>query len=302
MESYLSEETLWASGLASRLRLIQANFADDPPATRHNYITEEIERALKNVVSSKKKIYLNALAERFPSWQAGQPAPVPENKTDAAPETPESLLVRLMEAAQGLSPEMREDFSKRLQQAGLGSRSQGSAEVNLPPELQKKLGMAADRPLNVERAVRLLAAMSDLVLALDQLVWTLWKQLAPRSNIRKEIELTKLAGPYLGGDTEVSTQQMVQALERTRRLIAGLIGAVGRAGSSYAKKHVSRFAPEEIKILAEMEKGWAGIEQKCWRKYEELYKDHASEPAIENEIQETIAKSAENLILGRSAN
>src|SRR6266705_3536082 len=75
MESYLSEESLWASGLASRLRLIQTNFADDSPATRQNYIAEEIDRALKAVVPSKRKSYLGALAERFPAWQAGPPAP-----------------------------------------------------------------------------------------------------------------------------------------------------------------------------------------------------------------------------------
>src|SRR5712664_1432693 len=270
MESYLSEESLWASGLASRLRLIQTNFADDAVATRQNYIAEEIDRALKAVVPSKRKSYLGALAERFPAWQISPPAPVGDPKTAAAPVTPEVLLARLIELAPGLAPETREDYANKLQQAGLGGK---------PP-----------------------AAMCDLVLALDQLVWALWKQIAPRTNIRKEADFARLAGPYLSGDQEVSTQQVVQVLERTRRLIAGLIGAVGRAGSSYAKKHVARFAPEEIKILAEMEKTvWVGLEQTCWRKYEQLYREHGTEPAIENEIQETIAKTAENLITGRAA-
>src|SRR5437016_5732346 len=49
MESYLSEEALWAGGLASRLRLIQANFADDSSSIRQGYIIEEIERAIKPV-------------------------------------------------------------------------------------------------------------------------------------------------------------------------------------------------------------------------------------------------------------
>ncbi len=46
---------------------------------------------------------------------------------------------------------------------------------------------------------------------------------------------------------------------------------------------------------------WVGLEQTCWRKYEQLYREHGTEPAIENEIQETIAKTAENLITGRAA-
>ena len=62
MESYLSEEALWASGLASRLRLIQANFADDPSAVRQGYITEEIERAIKPISPTRR--YLPKLLPR----------------------------------------------------------------------------------------------------------------------------------------------------------------------------------------------------------------------------------------------
>src|SRR6266436_5257195 len=54
MEAHFTEESVWASGLAARLRLIQATFADDAAETRQNYITEEIERALKDVVPSKR--------------------------------------------------------------------------------------------------------------------------------------------------------------------------------------------------------------------------------------------------------
>ena len=70
MESHLSEEALWASGLASRLRLIQANFADDPSSVRQGYLLEEIERALKPVSPTRRKNYLDSLAERFPARQS----------------------------------------------------------------------------------------------------------------------------------------------------------------------------------------------------------------------------------------
>ena len=46
MESYLAEEALWANGLAARLRLVQANFADDQASSRQAYIAEEMERGL----------------------------------------------------------------------------------------------------------------------------------------------------------------------------------------------------------------------------------------------------------------
>ena len=302
MESYLAEEASWASGLASRLRLVQANFADDQAAARQAYIAEEVERGLKGVAPSKRKAYLNALAVQFPAWQSASRTSAPAGQKDLTPESPESLLHRLVEVSAQLPPERKKELARELQKAGWLAPEQATPTLELPVELQKKLGMGPGQALNLERAVRLAAALSEMVLALDQLVWALWRQLAARSGIRKEAELVKLMGPYLGGDPEVSTQQITQSLEKTRRLIAGLLGAIGRAGATYARSHAARFAPEVIEDWARMEKRWSeGLEQVCWRKYVEQAKEYATEPAIENEIQEGIAKSAENLVMGRSA-
>jgi hypothetical protein len=300
MESYLSEEALWASGLASRLRLIQANFADDPSSVRHGYITEEIERALKPVSPTRRKIYLDSLAERFPAWDGVRSAPRSDVKVGAAPLTAEELVGRLIELAPALSPEARAAFAGQLQAAGLSIKESASAFLELPPELQKKLGIAPGKPLQLERAVKLLVMTADFVLALDQLAWAVWKQLAPKTAIRKEAEFGRLAGSYLAGDTEVSTAQLAQPVEKTRRLVAGLLGAVGRAGSTYAKKYAAHLSPEVIEDWAKMEKKWnESIESACWRKFVLQAAEHGTEPAIEREIQEAIAKAAENLILGR---
>lgn len=302
MESYLSEEALWASGLASRLRLIQANFADDPASVRQGYVIEEIERALKPVSPTRRKVYLDALAERFPAWEGSRSAARGEPTTRGALLTPEEMVAGLIELSPTLSTEARASFASQLQAAGLCVKETASAAIELPPELQKKLGLSPGKPLQVERAAKLLVITTDLALALDQLAWALWKQLAPKSAIRKESEFNRLAGAYLAGDAEVSTAQLSQPVEKTRRLIAGLLGAVGRAGSSYAKKYVARLSPEVIEDWAKMEKKWnESIESVCWRKFVQQAKEHASEPAIEHEIQEGIAKAAENLILGRIA-
>ena len=144
------------------------------------------------------------------------------------------------------------------------------------------MGIPPGTPLSPERSIKLLGGLTDVVLALDALVWTLWRQIAPKSNIRREAELAKLAGPYLSGDPEVSTQLLSQPLEKTRKLIAGMIGAMGRASSTYAKKHTSRFAPEVIEDWAKMEKKWSeSLEQAAWRKYTQHAKEHGTEPAID---------------------
>ena len=71
----MSEDAEWASGLSGQLRLIQASFADDDAAMRQQYLSEEIARAIKSVPPSKRRTYLQTLAERFPAWEG---APVPQ--------------------------------------------------------------------------------------------------------------------------------------------------------------------------------------------------------------------------------
>jgi len=288
--------------MAARLRLIQASFADEPAESRRHFLGEELERALKQVATSQRPSYLAALAERFPAWQATRPAEAMEGPVTAVPETPQDLLARLLELAPTLPPESRLEFSRKLQAAGFAVQVPAEGLTAVPAELLKRFGLGPSQAVQPERALKMLAGLVDLVLALDQLVWTLWKQLAPRSNYRKEAEFAKLAGPYLAGDPEVPTQLVAQPLEKTRRLIAALLGAVGRAGSAYARKHASFFAPDTIEGWAQMEKKWSeSLESVCWRKYCEQYKEHAADPILENEIQEAVAKAAENLILGRGA-
>jgi hypothetical protein len=308
MDSYLTEEALWASGLASRLKLLQANFADDAPAARQTYITEEIDRALKNVVPARRKLYLEALAERFPAWQSGQTVPIAPTPLSAAPEAPSELLARFIQVVADLPPETQAEFVRKLREAGIVPESGPAATIELAPEAQKKVGLPPGTPLHIERAVKLLVVESEAMLALDQLAWTLWKQLASRSTIRKDAELIKLSGQYLAGDAEVSTQQLIQALEKTRRLIAGLMGAVGRAGNTYAKKTIARLSPEAIEDLARLELTGGGmvvkltqsVESTAWRIFQRLAKEHLSEPAIENGIQEAMVKVAEDLMTGRA--
>jgi len=147
---------LWASGLSSRLRLIQANFADDPPTVRQGYILEEIERALKPVSPTRRKLYLDSLAERFPAWEGVRSTPNSDTKIGAAPLTPEELVSRLVELAPKLSLEARTSFAQQLQAVGLSIKESVGSTMELPPELQKKLNMPPGKPLQIERAVKLL--------------------------------------------------------------------------------------------------------------------------------------------------
>jgi hypothetical protein len=301
MESHLAEDSLWANALAARLRVLQANFADDDPATRQGYLVEEIERALKGCVPEKRKALLDALTVQFPAWQDSAPTAKTDAAAPAPPLTPELLLDRLLEAVPSLTPAQRADVVGKLKDAGLVAREQAGGELEIPAELRKRLGLSEDRAANPGHAVKLLAMLLDMVLTMDQLVWTLWKQLAAKSIIRREADLGKLSGEYLAGNNEVSTAQVSQGLERTRKMIAGLLGAVGRAGTTYAREQARLFDPSAIEADARSEKKWnESLEYACWRKYVQLRKEYGAEPVIEKGIQEAIAKATENLIMGRS--
>src|SRR4051812_16290072 len=297
MESNLSEESLWASRLASRLRLIIASCAEDTSSTRKTFLLEEIDRELKQVPPTRRKAYLDSLAERFPSWDGMRSTAASHVTTGgAAPLTPEDLVAQLVRVAPTLSPEARADFAKQLQVVGLSIKESANSFFELPPDLQKKLGLPPGKPLQLERALKMLIVSAEFALALDQVAWAIWKQIGSKSAIRKETEISKLAGPYLAGDAEVSTTQISQSVEKTRRLIAALLGAVARAGVAYAKAYASHLGPDIIEDWAKMEKKWnESIETAAWKKFKQLAAEHASEPAIEHQIQEAIAKEAEIL-------
>ena len=52
---------------ANRLRLIQIDFADESPEVRRGYLSEEIERALAEVLPEERQTFLQELMNRFQS-------------------------------------------------------------------------------------------------------------------------------------------------------------------------------------------------------------------------------------------
>jgi len=300
MESHLTEEAAWASGAAGRLRLIQANFADDEAALRQNYLAEELERSLKNIPPSRREKHLLALGDLFPEWGGRQAVSAPTAEAGTKhPESPGELMERFLEAASALAEPEKGEVVKRLQQAGLAAKEQGIAVAEAAPEFWKFFGVTDPKPLNVERSQKMLMSVAGVFLALDQLAWTLWRQLNAKSIYRKESEFGKLAGPYLASDAEVSTEQVRQPLERTRRLVAALLGALGRGSSNFARKHSTDLSPESIENAARIEKkAWESLEAASWRKYKELFREYSTEQMLESKVQQEYVKAAEELLKG----
>jgi len=282
--------------------MLQTSFADDPPAARQEYLVEEIERSLKEVADSRRAEYLDALAHRFPGPEridvpqsSPMPAPVEPIK-QSAEELAEELLVRAAE----LTKERKALLAERLQAIGLNPPP--GHGLNLPPELRGKLGLTPDQPLDEERLNKLLAALLEMVVILDNLIWNLWKTIAPKSVVRRDSGdgFRRTVGHYVTGDREVATVQVTQMLEKTRQLLAGLLSAIGPTGETYARHHLETFAPEKIRAAVEAASSGflSNVEQKCWRRYVALASE-LNGPAVEKQIVDAIVSYTEQIVLGR---
>src|SRR4029079_16303280 len=98
----------------------------------------------------------------------------------------------------------------------------------------------------------------------------------------------------------ISTPVIADPLDKTRALIAALLGAVGRGAANFAAKHVARLGPEAIEDLAKLERSFMqSLEVTSWKKYRELFKEYCNETALEAEIEQAILKVAETLVQNR---
>lgn len=307
MAKFSEDELKWASQTAAQLRFLQADCTDVAPEEREHYLNSEIRRALKDVVREKHPQYLEALATQFPIGEgAGTPLPTRNGGEAPAPAelTPEELLAQMVKIAPLLPKRKLQEFGLQLQRAGY-LELQTTALADAPPEeLLKRFPMDPLAQIDLQRLYRLVIALADFVLSLDQLGWNLWKTMSPRSAVRRDQtfdgDLRKAGARYLEGDTEVSIGQITQIIDRLRQLVAGLMGSIGPAARSFSQRHIARFGPDAIKDLAAAEGGggmFSNAEQKNWKKYVQLSKD-LSEDSVESEMVECVAHYAEGLIRG----
>ena len=114
---------------ANRLRLIQVDFADKDSKARVDYLSEEIERALKTVLPEERNEFLQKLLERFPPGIFA-PQPVVKEQEDksisgideARLKDADFLVQCLLEVIPTLPVDQKESIAKRLQQSGLRSQ------------------------------------------------------------------------------------------------------------------------------------------------------------------------------------
>lgn len=297
----LPEPGDWAATLGNRLRYLQSNLGEETPESRQGYLEDELRRALQAVPASRRGAYLEALAERFPTWElATVTVQTPSSVTQA---TPEETIKAFLQLVPQLSVERRAELSKELAGAGLVPVTGRPLEGEALADIVAKLKMGPDDPIDPVRLGKLFAGLADVAMTLDQLAWNLWKSAAPRSQVRRDTsqgDLRLQLRRALGGDPEVSAAQVQKTLESTRQLIAGLLAGLGPAGRNFARRFLQKHAPEAVReaVRAEGPSGlFANAEARCWKKYTDLSAE-LTEASIEADVQDAVVKYAEELIRG----
>ena len=297
---------------ANRLRLIQIDFADEPPEVRRGYLEEALEGALAEVLPEEREVFLEELKERFPTWdpnvelQAPEAPPTTTSPLDAQElRDPSFLATRLAEEAKRLSDEERRGLTETLREAGLAPRP----SVGLAPEglakVRGALGVKGDAALAEDRLAVLLAMLADFACSLDPLVWRTWGKVAPKSKVQSLGSLRHVLHRFATGDERVSDDVAREEVLKLRHMLASMVVALGQAARIAAADVVSGvlapLSPSKIEDLVRFERGgfFVAKEVKCWNKYKELAGKH-NEVNVEAAIREKIQHFIEELMRRRS--
>ncbi len=283
---------------AHRLRLVQADMADQPIDVRHQCLAEEIERALASVPPDQRPAMLEGLLERFPVWEEAEPIVI--EKAIDPPADADALIARLAELAGAMAPAERQALSAKLSEAGLASEAVPAGAPladDVAASLRKVLGLPPGAAVDPARLARLVVLLAGFAGQMEQVAWTTWRTFAPRSELRRDVEVRRGLAEYLAGQGPADGPAVAQALQGVRGLLAALIGAVGQVSRQFGERHQARLSPAGIEAAVRLEGGslWTGLDARCWHKYVELAQG-LDEAAIQREITEILIAYAEPLL------
>lgn len=288
------------AAVANRLRLILADFADESVDVRQGYLSEVVQQSLSSLAPEERQRFLNELRERFPTWDASMASVGSSKQAAVVPLTDHRewndvsyVLERLIELAGPLKAEQKKAIAQRLAEAGLVKVGDASLPAEEVQKLCAALNLDPKTTSNPARVLEMVTRLVDFALRLDQLVWPIWKSIAPRSSLRPAGDLKSTMARFVSGQSDVPLSRNIEDL---RHLLASLLTAMSQIGRRFAQRHLAKFSPSEIEANVKLE-GKSVLETwqaKYWLRYIELSK-HLDEPMIEREIIQIIAEYAESL-------
>lgn len=278
-----------------RLRLIQADSARLPAAQRREFLSEEVERSLKEVSPASRKPYVQALLQRFPVGGVvatatvpaqASPAPAPPPPPPPKPLSAEELLERLLDAVKQVPEAKRAEFSQRLQQAGLVWVDRDALVIEVTEEFRQRIGLKPEAEVRLSRVVQLAATLTDLLARLDKTALNTLRELSPRSPLlRRPQDFRAAVSQFL-----ISEEETLEPQKPAAELLGALLAAILGGGRDFGQDYVRRMSPDAIKQIVHDEgkspgflETWAKL---YWDKYQVLAEDYATADKVDHRIKD----------------
>ena len=306
-----NEQSRKVAALAGRLRIVQAQLADEKPDFRRGQIEHEIEQAVSQIVPQEREPFLSELMAAFPALGASAEA-VPSAKSGgaaapAAPEAPKDPAVALVGHVEGLvklwaqlDADQRKAVLTRLAQGGVLPQvptGPSALPETVLRDFRAKLQMGSHDVPDPQRVMELSAMMLDFVIGADRLVWGMWaKKVAPMSTVRPNGPIQRFLREFSTNkfDPTVSATSGGAAVELKRLLemSVAFISAIGQAGASFGDKFLAQFSPGSIEESVG-DSAFRNKDAECWK----IYKNRAGvidRTAIDVEITQCVARFVED--------
>jgi len=284
--------------------MLQTDLADDSDSARQKHLKDTIDRALGEVMPGEREALLKDLLLKFPAWDSHELAHGDDrseiglsNQDQRDLEDPAFLVQRLIGVSGSLSPEQRRGLCQQLSEAGLMEDPQQAWPEDSVERLRSTLEMEPDQPIDSKRLLDLVQMLSELTVRIDQVSWATWRNVAPRSALRRGKAINRTVSRFLSGDPQITRSQVSQELQQLRQLALSLIMALSRASEQFANDFLARLAPEHIESLVPKSVLPGHQERMYWRKYKQLTVE-LSDMAIEQEIKQAIAQYVQSLMIG----
>jgi hypothetical protein len=289
---------------ANRLRLIQADLADEPAESRRAHLNDEVRAALEKVAPGERNAFLDAVEERFPAWEGGRVVSgAGEGTLVSATDMvefndPGFLLRQLLRASESMSPEQKREAGERLAAAGIAPEGVGAAPAEAVARAKAAMQIPAEASADLGRMLEASALLAEQVVLLDTLVWKIWRQMAPESSHRSRGAIGQTLASYVSGSGETGRGQVAEELERFRQLTAAVLSSVGKLGGTvYAQ--LSQMSPHNVESMSKAEKKWnESVEIAAWRKYKELA-GKLDQAKVESDVLRALSQTVEDIIRPR---
>jgi hypothetical protein len=293
------DATSRALAAAHRLRLLQAELADQSPEDRAGHLEDELERLVRAVGTGQQGAFLAELAGCFDpgvglagggavggggsggggvgsvaGGGAGPVAPVAQSLSDLATE----LMSRWGEAEERERAEVR----AALVAGGVAPpapKASGGGELSeaVAAQWRKALGLGPGDKIDVGRVQELGAMMAELLLSKErrqegvlEVLLGVWRNLARDDRDRRGMSLATLASQASIGAGGVTTQRVSEEAREFKRFVVALVLAVKQLSDQHAKRHMLRFSVEAIEADAPSAGFAVSKEAAYWRHYKAL--------------------------------